>query len=261
MRTKAVLQFVAWEIVNKSVLRWRGSGRRPFQEGLSGINLGCGLDSPPNWLGIDGGVYLLVKRMPRWLVKAIWPFFNLSSNCAFGEYLEAARSVNAIHYDMLRGLPFDDGTVPAVYSAHFFEHLSKSQTVELLRECHRVLKPGGIIRICVPSLDEEIQKIRKAIDAYERGDAEPIQPFVTQPLAGYVDGFSTHKHMYGFRELQRALADVGFSRISQRSRREGALTDAAQLDVRDGLFVEAVKRADPIRASVRTDDRSEVSIV
>jgi len=47
-------------------------------------------------------------------------------------------------------LPFEDGSFKFIYSEHFFEHLTPSLTHELLTECRRVLKLGGVIRTVVP---------------------------------------------------------------------------------------------------------------
>lgn len=49
-------------------------------------------------------------------------------------------------YDALRLFP--DGSVDAVYSYHFAEHLD--DIAKLVREVQRVLKPGGLMRTVVP---------------------------------------------------------------------------------------------------------------
>jgi predicted SAM-dependent methyltransferase len=54
-------------------------------------------------------------------------------------------------WDLRNGLPFPDGTVQMVYSCHMFEHLAFPDIQGLLRECHRVLAPGGKLSICVPN--------------------------------------------------------------------------------------------------------------
>ena len=46
--------------------------------------------------------------------------------------------------DLTKRLPFDDGSVDAVYSSHLFEHIYYSDAEAILQECHRVLKPGGV---------------------------------------------------------------------------------------------------------------------
>jgi predicted SAM-dependent methyltransferase len=53
--------------------------------------------------------------------------------------------------DVTRGLPFDH--VAAIYAEHFLEHLPLDRAVAFLREAHRVLAPGGWIRLSTPNLD------------------------------------------------------------------------------------------------------------
>lgn len=39
-----------------------------------------------------------------------------------------------------------------VYHSHSLAHLSKGDAIEFLKECKRVLKVGGVLRIVVPAL-------------------------------------------------------------------------------------------------------------
>lgn len=52
-------------------------------------------------------------------------------------------------------LPFDDGSIAAVYAQHFLEHLTGSEVVEMFEEVERVLKPGGVMNIVVPHYSSE----------------------------------------------------------------------------------------------------------
>jgi SAM-dependent methyltransferase len=46
-------------------------------------------------------------------------------------------------------LPFPDDSIESIISHHFMEHLDTG-FLPLMDECHRVLKPGGILRVIVP---------------------------------------------------------------------------------------------------------------
>ncbi len=50
-------------------------------------------------------------------------------------------------------LPFNDNSINFIFSEHFFEHLFLDEAIPLLKECHRILKPYGVIRTCVPDAD------------------------------------------------------------------------------------------------------------
>lgn len=49
-----------------------------------------------------------------------------------------------------RPLPLADESVDAVYHEHLIEHLPYEQALALIRECARILRPGGVLRVGVP---------------------------------------------------------------------------------------------------------------
>lgn len=64
-----------------------------------------------------------------------------------------AQGKDVIEYNILKGLPFEDAAFEVVYHSHVIEHLPKQMAQPFIRECHRVLKKGGIIRIAFPDLE------------------------------------------------------------------------------------------------------------
>lgn len=240
MRIKDLLQWIAWEGINPALLKLN-SRRIPFDSRYRGLNIGCGLDNPSGWLGIDGGVYVLLKKIPRPVTKLLFRFSNASRNYSAGSVLDRVNSSDILHFELTRGLPFPDDSVPAVFSSHFFEHLDRDEAEALAHECHRVLVPGGIVRICVPSLEQVAENMRRALVEYDQGSVEPIQKFVTGDTTGFNNKYSNHRWMYNFAEMRLLLAKAGFRDIVERSFRVGAIPDVERLDTRGGLFVEAVK--------------------
>jgi predicted SAM-dependent methyltransferase len=67
-----------------------------------------------------------------------------------------------ITHDLRRPLPLPAASVDEIYSSHTFEHFHFPDLMALLRECHRVLKPGCTLSVCVPD-------VRPYIDAYIAG--------------------------------------------------------------------------------------------
>ncbi len=55
---------------------------------------------------------------------------------------------------MRQGIPFPDRSFDVVYHSHVLEHLSKSEASKFLKECSRVLRPQGVLRVVVPDLEE-----------------------------------------------------------------------------------------------------------
>jgi predicted SAM-dependent methyltransferase len=56
----------------------------------------------------------------------------------------------AIHLDATRRFPFADGTFDYIFSEHMIEHVPYESGFFMLKECRRVLKPGGRVRIATP---------------------------------------------------------------------------------------------------------------
>lgn len=59
-----------------------------------------------------------------------------------------------IEMNILRGLSFAPGTFDAVYSAQFIEHLTLEEGERVLRNVAKVMKPGAVIRLVTPDLEE-----------------------------------------------------------------------------------------------------------
>lgn len=50
-------------------------------------------------------------------------------------------------------LPYADGAVDLILMEHGLEHFTVAQALAILDEFRRILKPGGMIRICCPVLE------------------------------------------------------------------------------------------------------------
>jgi SAM-dependent methyltransferase len=57
-------------------------------------------------------------------------------------------------------LPFTDNSQRIVYSSHMMEHVKDDALAQLFQEIHRVLAPGGAVRIEVPDADKLVAAYR-----------------------------------------------------------------------------------------------------
>ncbi len=106
------------------------------------LNLGCGRIFNPDWINVD---------------------FESSGP-------------DVLPYDLRLGLPFPDESMELVYHSHVLEHFSKRRGEFLLRECLRVLRPGGLLRLAVPDLENITRAYLKALDEVrEAGASGPSQ--------------------------------------------------------------------------------------
>ena len=96
------------------------------------VNCGCGNKyvKSPEWVNID---------------------FNAANN-------------DVRTYNILKGLPFEDNSVDAIFSSCMLEHFTLEQALAHCKECHRVLKKGGIIRIVVPDLEDVCREYLRVLD-------------------------------------------------------------------------------------------------
>lgn len=53
--------------------------------------------------------------------------------------------------------PFPDKTFCFIYAEHLFEHLTLDGALNMLKECYRVLRPQGVLRLSMPDLEFLIQ--------------------------------------------------------------------------------------------------------
>ncbi len=144
-----------------------------------------------------------------------------------------------LYWDLRRGLPFPSGSVEAIFAEHLIEHLTYGQGTVLLRECARVLRPGGVLRIGVPDLDRYVASYLGQDDLIER--VRPGRP--TRAIAlGELFFLHGHRCMYDFETLCRACVDSGFSTVERSAFGDGRIQPAPDSPSRrdETLYVDAL---------------------
>ena len=199
------------------------------------LNLGCGLAVHQGWINIDGSLNTLVSPLPQIFHRLAFSFSGAKAYYSFGEYNRIISENHFFHADLSFGIPANNGSVDFIYSSHFIEHLYPSEAKKLLLDCHRVLKPGGMVRICVPDLEY-------AVNMYKSGrKREALDRYFFVENKGSV--YARHKYMYDFELLAELLRDSGFHSIRRCRFREGKMSDLEFLDNQpeETLFVETEK--------------------
>ncbi len=158
----------------------------------------------------------------------------------------ASTGPGVIRQDLNEPLPFPDYTFDAVYHSHVLEHFPREDAPRLIAECHRVLKPGGVLRVVVPDLEEILRRYRRAVAALDgarsaaaeadhesstemlfeqmvRGEAagtrlqRPLVRIVERVLRGDAARIGElHRWMYDRHSLSRLLARAGFRDVVRR---------------------------------------------
>jgi predicted SAM-dependent methyltransferase len=74
-----------------------------------------------------------------------------------------------IEADLGKGVPFSDQSFDMIYHSHLLEHFSKADALVFLKDCFRVLRPGGVIRIAVPDLESITRNYLFALEKARAG--------------------------------------------------------------------------------------------
>jgi len=126
---------------------------------------------------------------------------------------------NVLFLDAKEPLPFEDCTFDYIFSEHFIEHISYAEGQSALRECYRVLKCGGRVRIATPNLNNIVALTTAAKggakEEYIRWSNAQFGPQPGSSLAGFVvNNFFRlwgHEFIYDPDTMELALRTTGFS--------------------------------------------------
>lgn len=219
--------------ITSVILTVRARQLREVNSGQVKVNLGSGLQVAPGWINIDGSLNALIAALPNVVKRVAYRFTDTRTQISLHDYLQRLNENRFIHHDLRFGIPLANATVDYLYSSHFLEHLYLEEARRLLRECHRVLKPNGVMRLVVPDLDYAIRNWN------DSNHAEFFRFFFT---AEPVSAFSRHKWMYTFDLLSAELHKAGFAEVNRCRYQQGAVPDLQILDNRpdESLYVEAL---------------------
>lgn len=175
------------------------------------INVGCGQTPTPGWRNFDNSPSLRLAQVP--LVPELLRKLGLINHIQY-KFVQFAREHQIEHGDARKGLPVGDGSVDVVYSSHMLEHLDSIEASAFLREAFRVLRPGGILRIAVPDLENQVAQYEESgdADAFIEGTylCVPRARSFGERLRLMLAGTRHHQWMYDGRSLVRILQVHGF---------------------------------------------------
>ncbi len=187
------------------------------------LNLGCGDQTPDGWINVD-------YALGAWLIKI--PLFSLINQKL--KLFKFRWKDGIFIHDLRKTFPWQNNSVDVIYSSHTLEHLSKTEGQHFLTECHRVLKPNGIIRIIVPDLksivnryldnkiaaEELLDELSVGYDSAEDGIIKKIiAPLIRFP----------HKCMYDSPALLRVMSDLGYQ-VAEKQYVESEIDDIRTIE-------------------------------
>lgn len=195
------------------------------------VNLGCGTKVHEDWLNIDKSISLIIAK--RKFLKKLLVLTGFLKGGRLKKIDKLPESI--VVYDLSKGVPYEDNTFEMVYSSHVLEHIDKQFSFDFMRECHRVLKPNGILRIVVPDLELLVKNYLNSFSAdigeHETATSDLLEQMVRKEASGTskqaktlrkVENFflgdarkrgETHQWMYDRVSLPNLFLTSGFKEI------------------------------------------------
>jgi SAM-dependent methyltransferase len=245
-------------------------------DGRAMLNLACGTIMHWGWNNLDFSPYALLARKPR-LARALKKAGLLSA-----QRQERLNRIDPaiIRWDLRKGIPFEQNSFNVVYHSHFLEHIDPQHAPGLLKECYRVLKPGGILRVVVPDLELLAREYLLAVEAVDadrpaatklhhqaianlfdqmvrreatgaREQTASVRWIERKIRGGSADTGELHRWMYDRHSLGQLLTQTGFRTLQRQSASTSMVHGWTefQLDTNpdgsvcksESLFMEAVK--------------------
>ncbi|MDF5716697.1 MAG: methyltransferase domain-containing protein [Rhizonema sp. NSF051] len=190
------------------------------------LNLGCGSHIPDGWVNVDYALGAWVAKLP--VFSTVNKKFRI---------INFDWSDKIYMHDLRKKFPWEDNSVDVVYSSHTLEHLSKTEGRYFLTECHRVLKPNGIIRIVVPNLTAIVNKYMQGeipadqvLDELYVSYESPHDSGLKRKLAPFIR--FPHKCMYDTPTLLRIMSEIGFD-VASKYAFESEIDNLSVIEQRD----------------------------
>jgi predicted SAM-dependent methyltransferase len=173
------------------------------------LNLGCGSLALPGWINVD------LLGLP---VDLAW---NLS-----------------------RPLPFPNNSVSAIFHEHVLEHLPASAGYEFLRECHRIMKPGAVMRAAIPDAAKYIRSYCDPQHAFLNSWRQ-LKERGLPTLLGLQEEFYGfgHRTIYDAETFEYFCVAAGFGAVEHRAFGESRLEPCPDSEWRktDSFYADVIK--------------------
>ena len=129
-------------------------------------------------------------------------------------------SSSTIFLDAIEPFPSDENSFDYIHCEHMIEHISFQQGQGMLRECFRVLKPGGALRVSTPDLSVYLDLFSEPRNNSQNNFIDwvssqwLIKQGILEPKPSHVLNLAMHAwghlFIYDKKTLESALLQAGF---------------------------------------------------
>jgi predicted SAM-dependent methyltransferase len=144
------------------------------EKGMVWLHIGCGRKDYPGFINVDGQPY---------------------------------PNVHIIKDNISNMYQFSSNSVDMVYMCHILEHFKKHELALVMKEMHRILKLGGILRLSVPDFD-------KLLAVYE-ASGKDLNSIRLQLMGGQENRFNFHYTVFTKRTMTEMLNQMGFKEVQE----------------------------------------------
>ncbi len=116
--------------------------------------------------------------------------------------------------DLSVALPFRDACADYMHTEDFIDQLDLEHARRFLAECHRILRPGGVIRILTPDVEQLARLYLHDPEALKKLWTEHVGVPLVYGTVGEILNtgmrFAGHTFLYDAETFARLAADCGF---------------------------------------------------
>ena len=122
-----------------------------------------------------------------------------------------------IQHDIRHPFPIISNTYGVVYMSHVLEHIPWFETVEVLKEVHRILEPNGFIEVHVPDFLKIVTAYLEGNTGddnwWEYNEKHDLDLWLNGRVFTYGEYPNWHRALFSERHLRNCLREAGFKNI------------------------------------------------
>lgn len=176
----------------------------PLPEGRRRVHIGCGENRLEGWVNVD---------------------------------ISEDSGADLLHNVADGSFPFEDGSIDVIHSEDFIEHIPLDSGGHFLRECYRVLKPGGYMRLLTPDLLGFARNYLNRDEEHFKWFADNFQCRTWAEAFNFGMRMGGHTFLYDEETLDLVLKETGFEVMPVKPN-ESECPDLRGIDIRlEGITI------------------------